>query len=179
LSVCRLSSRRNDRECNLDDVDRVWRLRRWSLRSALGERLEPVGDDLDGASSAAIGGLPLTALEPTLDVDEAAFAEVGRGEVSELTPEDHVVELGVALAVGRDTDGRNVLAGCGLPQCGSGDKAPDDGYLVYRVSPRLALVCGDGLCVFGCVAAGFLSRSGSGSCPMRVVRRFPWRGTYG
>ena len=53
-----------------------WRLRRRSLRSALGERLEPVGDDLDGASSGVIGGLPLTALEPTFDVDESAFAEV-------------------------------------------------------------------------------------------------------
>jgi len=39
-------------------------------------RLEPVGDDLDVASSAAVGGLPLAALEPAFDVDESAPAEV-------------------------------------------------------------------------------------------------------
>jgi hypothetical protein len=65
-----------------------WRSRPRSLRSTLGgERLEPIGDGLDGAPSAAVGGLPLAALEPTLAVDEASLAEVTRGEVSELTPE--------------------------------------------------------------------------------------------
>ena len=53
--------------------------------------LEPVGDDLDSASSAAVGGLPLAALEATLDVDKTALAEVLRGVVRELTPEDDVV----------------------------------------------------------------------------------------
>jgi len=73
-------------------------LRRLSLRSALPEeRLKPLGDDLNGASSAAIGGLPLAALEPTLDVDEASLAKVLAGEVGELAPEDHVVKLGVAF----------------------------------------------------------------------------------
>jgi hypothetical protein len=38
----------------------------------LGECLQPVGNDLDSPSSAAIGGLPLTALESAFDVDEAA-----------------------------------------------------------------------------------------------------------
>lgn len=38
--------------------------RRCGLRSSVGgERLEPVGDDFDGASIAAVGGLPLAALE--------------------------------------------------------------------------------------------------------------------
>jgi hypothetical protein len=78
--------------------DEPRRLRRRSLRSALRRaRLKPVGDNLDGPSSAAVGGPPLAALEPSLDVDEASLAEVRGGEVSELTPEDHVVELGVLL----------------------------------------------------------------------------------
>src|SRR5664280_122558 len=34
----------------------------------LGECLQPTGNDLDSPSSAAIGGLPLAALEPTLNV---------------------------------------------------------------------------------------------------------------
>ena len=50
----------------------------------LGECLKPVGNDLDGTSSAAIGGLPLAALQPTLDVEEASLAEVAGDEVSEL-----------------------------------------------------------------------------------------------
>ena len=118
-------------------------LRRRSLRSTLGgERLEPVGDDLDGASSAAVGGLPLAALESSLDLDEVSLAEVARGEVGELAPEDHVVELGVALAVRGDPDGRDMLAGCGLPQLRSCDEAPDEGHLVHRLAPVLALAGG-------------------------------------
>src|SRR5579875_2795160 len=106
-------------------------LRRRCLRSALGgEHLEPVGGDLDGPSSAAVGGLPLAALEPTL-------AEVLAGEVGELAPEDHVVGLGVALAIRGDPDSRDVLAGCGLPQLRGCDESPDEGDLVHRVSPAL------------------------------------------
>ena len=37
--------------------------------------------------------LPLVALEPTPNVDEASFAEVAGREVSELTSEDLLVEL--------------------------------------------------------------------------------------
>src|SRR5579875_326962 len=132
--------------------DEPRRLGRRCLRSALpGERLEPVGDDLDSPSSAAVGGLPLAALEPTLDVDEAPLAEVLAGEVSKLAPEDHIVEVGVALAVRGDPDGRDVLAGCGLPQVRSCDEAPDEGHLVHRVSPALD---GSGLLLRGgCLAA--------------------------
>lgn len=69
-------------------------------RSALGrELLEPVGNNPDGPSSAAVGGLPLAALESSLDVDEATFAEVAASEAGKLAPEDHVMELGVFLAV--------------------------------------------------------------------------------
>jgi hypothetical protein len=90
--------------------ERAPALRRRCLRSALGgERLEPVGDDLDGPSSSAVRGLPLAALEPSLDVDEAVFAEVLDGIVGKLA-EDRVVELGVALAVRGDSDGRDVRA---------------------------------------------------------------------
>lgn len=66
-------------------------------------------------------------------------------KLSELTPKDHVVELGVRLAGRRYPDGRDVLAGCGLPQLRSGDQAADEGDLVHPVSLRLALVLGDGL----------------------------------
>jgi hypothetical protein len=66
----------------------------------LGRRLDPVGDEFDGPSSAAIGSLPLTAVQSPFDVDGTAHAETARGEVNELTPEDHVVKLNVALPVG-------------------------------------------------------------------------------
>nr|WP_298442893.1 hypothetical protein [Ferrimicrobium sp.] len=72
----------------------------------------------------AVGGLPLAALEPTLDIDKATLAEELAGEVGELTPEDHVVELSVALAVRGDPDGRDVLAGCGLPQLRGATRRP-------------------------------------------------------
>jgi hypothetical protein len=78
--------------------------------------------------------LPPAALEPTFDVDEAALAKVAGGEVSELAPEDHIVELGVALAVGRDPDVRDVLPGCGLPQMLSGHQTSDKDHLVDGVS---------------------------------------------
>jgi hypothetical protein len=116
--------------------DRSERSRCRSFRSALGrERLEPVGNDLDGASSAAVRDLPLAALESSLDVDEATLAEVDASEAGELTPEDHVVELGMTLAVRGDPNGRDGLAGAGLPKLGSGDESPDEGDLVHRVSP--------------------------------------------
>jgi hypothetical protein len=79
--------------------------------------------------SGAVGSLPLPALEAPFNVDEAALAEVAGGEVSELAPEDHVVELGVALAVGRETHVRDVLARAGLPEFRGGDEASDAGYL--------------------------------------------------
>ena len=77
------------------------------------------------------------ALQPTLDVDEAAFAEVAGGEVCELTPEDDVEEIRGRLPVDRDPDGRDVLAGCGLPQLGAVNESPDEGRQVDRVSPAL------------------------------------------
>jgi len=44
------------------------------LRGTLcGERLEPVGDNLDGASSVVVSGLPLATLESFLGVDEATL----------------------------------------------------------------------------------------------------------
>ncbi len=130
---CRLvaSSPRGLGESPLGDEPR-WLCR----RSALGrERLKPVGDNLDGPSSAAVGALPLAALESSLDVDEATLAEVAASEGGELAPEDHIVEFGVILAVRGDPDRRDGLTGAGLPKLGSGDEAPDEGDLVYRVSP--------------------------------------------
>lgn len=57
--------------------ERARALRRRDSRSALrGECLEPAADDLGGPSCAAVGGPPLVALEPTLDVGEAPLAEV-------------------------------------------------------------------------------------------------------
>ena len=66
---------------------------------------------------------------------------------SSLTPQDQVVELCVAPAVGGDPDGRNVLAGCGLTQFRCGHQVPDEGDLVHQVSPRGALVRATGLSV--------------------------------
>jgi len=113
---------------------------RWLCRrSALGrDRLELLLDDLDdldGPSSAAAGGLSLAALESSLDLDEATLAKVAASETGGLAPEDHVVELGVALAVRGDLDGRDGLAGAGFPKLGSGNKATDEGDLVTE-SPR-------------------------------------------
>ncbi len=105
------------------------------------------------ASSTAVGGLPLAALQPSLDVDEATLTKVATSEVCELAPEDHVVELRVALAVRGDPDGRDVLAGAGVPKFESGDEAPDEGDLVDRVSPVLTLV-GGGLLRAVCLVAG-------------------------
>ena len=45
----------------------------------------------------------------------------------------------MSLAVGCNPDGRDVLAGASLPKFGSGNKASDEGHLVHRVSPVLAL----------------------------------------
>ncbi len=133
---------------------------RWLCRrGALGrERLEPVGDNLNGASSAAVGGLPLAALESSLDVDEATLAEVAASEACELAPEDYVVELGVALAVRGDPDGRDGIAGAGLPKFGSSDKAPDEGDLIHRVSSGLTLA-GGGLLRTVCRVAGHFRTS--------------------
>ena len=55
-------------------------------------RRAPVGDDLHAASSAAVGGQPLAALESPLDVDEATLAEVGAGKLGHLAPQDDYVE---------------------------------------------------------------------------------------
>ena len=101
--------------------ERAWRepprgqgsaLRRRCLRRALrAERLELFGDDLHSPWSASVGGLPLAALEPSLEVDEAVLAEVLDGKVGELA-DDRVVKLGVALAVRGDSDGRDGRADC-------------------------------------------------------------------
>ena len=40
------------------------------------------------------------------------------------------MDLGVALAVRGDPDGRDVLAGAGLSKLGSGDESPDEGDLI-------------------------------------------------
>ncbi|MHB8344040.1 MAG: hypothetical protein ACYDED_07230 [Ferrimicrobium sp.] len=79
-----------------------------SFRSALGrERLETVGDNLDGPLSAAVGGLPLAALK-SFDVDEASLAEVAASEAGE-------------------------LAGAGLSKLWGGDEAPDEGTVICKV----------------------------------------------
>jgi len=58
----------------------------------------PVGDDFDGASGAAVDALSLATQKPSFNVDQASLAEVLAGEVGQLTPEEPVVELGVARA---------------------------------------------------------------------------------
>ena len=61
----------------------------------------------------------------------------------------------VRLAVRRKPDGCDVLAGAGLPKFGSGDESPDEGDLVHRVSPVLALAGGGLLRAVGLVAGHF------------------------
>ena len=124
--------------------DEPRRLRCGSLRSALrGERLEPVADSLDAASSTAICGRSLMAPAPTLEVDETALAEVDRGEVSELTSED-IREVGMTVAVCCDPNCRDMLASAGPPNLASRYDSPAKSDLVDRVPPRPALVSTDG-----------------------------------
>lgn len=82
------------------------------------EQPEPVGDDLQGASCAATCDMPLVALDLSLNVDEATFAELTASESGELAPENHVVELGVALKVRGDAEGRDRLTEAELAKLG-------------------------------------------------------------
>ena len=95
--------------------------------------LEPVGDDLDVASSAAIGGLPRAALEPTLDVDESAFAEVAAREFCHLAPQDDIVKLGRRAAIGGHPGRGDRRARSGVAHFWGGYEPPDQGDLVDRI----------------------------------------------
>src|SRR6478736_10526535 len=58
---------------------------------AAAEELDVVGDDLDCLALArAVGRLPLTPLEPTVDRDRAALGEVLRAALALGTPHRHV-----------------------------------------------------------------------------------------
>jgi len=52
------------------------------------------------------------------------------GEVGLLSPEDHVVELGLLPVVGGDPDGRDVKSGCGGAQLGRCDESADEDHSV-------------------------------------------------
>src|SRR3954454_11598860 len=58
---------------------------------AAAEELDVVGDDLDRlALAGAVGRLPLTPLEPSVDRDRAALGEVLRAALALIAPHRHV-----------------------------------------------------------------------------------------
>lgn len=61
--------------------------------------METGGDNRDGTPSTAVGGLPLTARDPSLDVAKVTFSAVAASGVGELAPEDYVVDRGVILVL--------------------------------------------------------------------------------
>src|SRR5690606_18224754 len=63
------------------------------------EHLHLLGDDLGGPAILALLVLPLARLQPALDVDRAARAEVFVGDLAQAVEEDHPVPFGVLPAL--------------------------------------------------------------------------------
>ncbi|WP_298339756.1 hypothetical protein [Ferrimicrobium sp.] len=85
-------------------------------RSLRGERLEPIRVSDSASGAAAVGELSLASQKLAFNATDAPLIMVLACEVGQRTPEEPVVELDVARAVGGDPDRRKGLVGCGLSQ---------------------------------------------------------------